>query len=222
MDKEININLTTVAQNRQLISQMGANLGTQYFAVESKDIWQGGSEGFEKDKREITQGVKNGFILNRSPRKINLKSKDIVCVCVDRDADLANPDSEGDMVIKINPRPDGTADVVLPIESASLRAGTVTADVIAKALKGDEKNFFLNPKLVVAIVNEHNNKEVTRLKEIRSRIDSMIQNMQSAIATNNQKAQGYEDQWVKSAIPGINMHEVIGGQKSAVIIEQND
>ena len=74
--KTLNVNVVPeiVSKNTQLISKVGGLAGTQVFKVETRMAWQGGQEGFEKDKRAVETGEKKGFILNRSPRRLLAKT----------------------------------------------------------------------------------------------------------------------------------------------------
>ena len=69
--KEIDVTVTTkVSQNRQLASQIGANLGTAFHKIECRNVWKGGDEGFEKDKKAIASGESKDFIRRIKTLKI--------------------------------------------------------------------------------------------------------------------------------------------------------
>lgn len=218
MDKEnkIDITVTTaVSQKRQLVSQIGANLGTAYHKVETRECWQGGKEGFENDKKAIASGLSKGFILNRNPKKYMLKSYDILGTQVIKDP------ITGQIGVAVNAKSDNSCDLFLPLDESSLRVGRATADAVADALKGTGKNFFLNPKLVVTLINQGNEAEANELHKIADACLAMERSIRSAIADNNNKAEVYETEWLKSAVDPVDIKEVLNGNNTATItIEQ--
>lgn len=212
---DVNIVPNVVAENMQLISKVGANVGTQIFKVEVRYAWQGGQEGFEKDKRAIELGEKKGFILNRSPRRILAKNILVAGVCLVNDID-------GDVCIAINPKEDGTADMMLPINDKTLDVmGKTTADAIREVIRGEKDHFFLDGKTLVQIINASIKKEVQYLEELRENINKMIGTLNSDIKTNERKAQEVNDAWNKSALP-VNLEMPSGVNGTNVHITVND
>ena len=212
---DVNIVPNVVAENMQLISKVGANVGTQIFKVEVRYAWQGGQEGFEKDKRAIELGEKKGFILNRSPRRILAKNILVAGVCLVNDID-------GDVCIAINPKEDGTADMMLPINDKTLDVmGKTTADAIREVIRGEKDHFFLDGKTLVQIINASIKKEVQYLEELRENINKMIGILNSDIKTNERKVQEVTDAWSKSALP-VNLEMPNGVNGTNVHITVND
>ena len=212
---DVNIIPNVVANNTQLISKVGANVGTQIFKVEVRYAWQGGQEGFEKDKRAIDLGDKKGFILNRSPRRLLAKNILIAGVCLVNDVD-------GDVCIAINPKDDGTADMILPINDKTLDVmGKTTSDAIREAIRGEKDHFFLDGKALVAIINASMKKEVQYLEELKENITKMIGILNSDIKTNDRKAQEVADAWSNSALP-VNIEMPSGANGSNVHITVNN
>ena len=201
--KEVNININTpgVAQNVQLISKIGSNLGTQFCKVEVRMAWRGGEKGFEKDKLAIESGEKSGFILNQSPKRFLAKNFMIVGTILTKD-EITN-----DLVIVINPKADGTCDLRLPVNENTLRImGKTTSDAIVEAIKGEKDHFFLDIKTLVAVLNEYNKRQITMLEEHIANCQSMITTLKGDINDNEQKAKQSSDAWINSSLPqNLNM-----------------
>ena len=78
----MNINIsTTVANNRTPISMIGSNLGKQFFQVEVRDCWP----NFEAEKNAVQMENNQKLILNRSPHRYCIKSKDILSIALGTD-----------------------------------------------------------------------------------------------------------------------------------------
>ena len=198
MAKIIDVNVVPeiVAKHTQLISKVASTCGTQIFKVEVRMAWQGGQEGFEKDKRAIETGEAKGFILNRSPKRLIAKNILIAGVCLTKDVD-------GEYVIAINPKEDGTADMLLPINDNTLdMMGKTTQDAIAEAIHGEKDHFFLNGKVLVQILNAQMKKEIAALEQLRDNINKMINTLKGDIDSNDKKAEKAENDWVNSALSG--------------------
>lgn len=211
----IDVNVESkISKNCQMISQFGSRLGTQFYKAESREVWQGGKEGFENDKKAIANGESQAFILNRSPRKFLAKSHRITGTQIEKD------EITGDVVVLVNPDGKGGYDLCLPITNDLIRVGIVTQEAVAKALKGDDNSFFLNADNLVKILNHANEAEVRNLTELRSRIDKMIQNIQAGIAENKQKAELASKEWTDSAI-SPDLSNVINRTATGVIVTQS-
>lgn len=212
---DVNVIPNVVIGNTQLISKVGANVGTQIFKVEVRSAWQGNTEGFEKDKRAIETGEKKGFILNRSPRRLIAKNILIAGVCLVNDMD-------GDVCIAINPKDDGTADMLLPINENTLEVmGKTTADAIAEAVKGEKDHFFLDGKVLVSVINAAMKKEIQYLEELKENINKMVTTLKGDISLNEKKAQEVADAWNNSALP-VNVVMPTGTSGANVHITVND
>lgn len=212
--QNIDVNVTTkVAKHRQLVSQFGSNLGTQFFTIEGREIWAGGKEGFEAAKKAIIDGTDKGFILNRSPKKFLLKDHEILCTLVCKD-----PITE-EVGVAINPDGKGGYDLFLPLNKDIIKAGAVTAENIAAALRGEKQEFFLNAKAVVDLINRANQQELDKLKTLREAISKMEQNLMGAIADNKKKAEEAEQQWTASAVE-TGIEEVLGGTATGIIVSK--
>lgn len=211
----IDVNVESkISQNCQMIGQVGSRLGSQFYKTESREVWQGGKEGFENDKKAIANGETRAFILNRSPRKYLAKSYRITGTQIVRD------EIAGEVVILINPDGKGGYDLCLPITKDLVRAGVVTQETVTKALKGEDNSFFLNADSLVKILNHANEAEVRNLTDLRNRIDKMIQNIQSGISENKQKAELANKEWNDSAI-APDLSDVINKTATGVIVTQS-
>lgn len=212
---DVNVIPSIVTGNTQLISKVGANVGTQIFKVEVRHAWQGGQEGFEKDKRAIETGEKKGFILNRSPRRLLAKNILIAGVCLVNDVD-------GDVCIAINPKENGSADMILPINEKTLDVmGKTTAEAIAEAIKGEKDHFFLDGKTLVSLINGTMKKEVQYLEELKENISKMIGTINADIKLNEKKAQEVDDAWNNSALPTqVDMPATPSGSNVHIVVNQ--
>jgi hypothetical protein len=210
---DVNIIPSIVTGNTQLISKVGANVGTQIFKVDVRYAWQGGKEGFEKDKRAIELGEKHGFILNRSPRRLLAKNILIAGVCLVEDVD-------GEVCIAINPKEGGNADMVLPINEKTLDImGKTTADAIKEAIKGEKDHFFLDGKTLVSILNAAVKKEVQYLEELKENITKMIGTLNADIKLNEKKAQEVAEAWSNSALPvDVQMPSGVNGSNVHITV----
>lgn len=201
--KTIDINIATpgVANNVQLISKIGSNLGTQFFKVDVRMAWQGAQEGFERDKRSIESGESKGFILNRSPRRFIARNILIAGTILTKDP------INDELGIAINPHEDGTCDLFLPVNDQTLRVmGKTTQDAIAEAIKGEKDHFFLDAKTLTKVLNDANRREIAALEELITKCQKMIVTIKGDISNNDQKAKMVEDAWVNSAVkPDISM-----------------
>ena len=95
---DVNVIPQIVVGNTQLISKVGANVGTQIFKVDVRLAWPCANKNeFEAEKRKYETGEKKGFILNRSPRRLLAKNILITGVCLVKDP------MDDEICIAINP-----------------------------------------------------------------------------------------------------------------------
>lgn len=212
----IDVNVESkISKNCQMISQFGSRLGQQFYKAEGREVWQGGKDGFEKDKASIANGESKAFILNRSPRKFLVKSHRIVGTQIVKD------EITGEVVVLVNPDGNGGYDLCLPITNDLVRVGVVTQETVAKALKGEDNSFFLNADNLAKILNHANEAEVRNLTDLKNRIDKMIQNIQAGIAENKQKADAAAKEWTDSAITP-DLSDVMNHTATGVIITKTE
>jgi len=196
--KQIDVNIIPqlIANNTQLISKIGSNFGTQFFKVEVRKAWQGGQEGFERDKKAIENGEKKGFILNRSPRRLIAKNFLIANIGLVKD-----PLNDDEIGIAINSKEDGSCDLFLPLTDNILKSmGKTTADAIAEAVRGEKDHFFLDGKTLAKILNDQMRREIQYLEEHIQVCQKMIVTLKGDISNNEMKAKQEEDNWINSAL----------------------
>lgn len=212
-EKTVDININTVVPGvRQTASLIGALLGKAYATVEGRDTWQGGKEGFEHDKAAALSAGSAGLITNRSPRKFMLKTQDILA------AQFYVQPLTNQAGIVINLRPDGSYDMFFPLDGTNpMVAEKSVADAISEALKGEGQNFFLDPKKVVAVINEGNRAEVKNIDALISVLSKQKQNILTAINENEKKASDIEKQWVDSKVNGVDIKDVMASNGSAIL-----
>jgi hypothetical protein len=202
MEKTIDVNI--VAGVRQSASIIGALLGKAYSTVESKTIWQGGQEGFERDKAAANATNSAMLITNRSPKKYSLKTQDIIS------AQFYVQPITGQQGIVINLRQDGKYDMFFPLDGHNpIAVEKPVADAISDALKGEGENFFLDPKTVAAVINEANKAEIKNIETLITSLSKMKQNLQGAVVENEKKAAEIEKQWIDSKVNGIDIKTVM-------------
>ena len=128
---DVNVIPEQVVKNTQLISKVGANVGTQIFKVEVRNAYPFATDQeFEAEKRKYETGEKKGFILNRSPRRLLAKNILIAGVCLVKDID-------DELCLAINPKEDGSADMLLPVDNSAIdRLGKADQDAIKAAIRG--------------------------------------------------------------------------------------
>ena len=211
--KEIEINISNVLQNnRQAASYAGAMLGKAYTVVESRDCWQGGSDGFENDKKlAATAGVAM-LVTNRSPRKYILRTQDII------GAQVHQNKLTGEVGIAINLRPDGSYDLFLPLNGKNpVVVEKPMEDAISDALTGEGENFFLDAEKVAGIINAANKNEVKSIDALIASLSKMKQNIQGASVENEKKATEIAKEWSDSKLAGIDIKSVLGGGAPATV-----
>jgi hypothetical protein len=200
---DVNIANSVVDSHVQTISQVGSLTGKKFFKVEVRYAWQGGKDGFEKDKMAISSGSSKDFIPNRSPRRLCVKDFLIAGVIITKNVD--NEDC-----LAINPKENGTCDLLLPINDNMLSAlERSDAEAVKEAINGEKDHFFLKADVLVKIVNDAMKAEVARLEKLISSCQKMVQTLKSDIIDNERKAKDAEERWIKSAVsPAV---EISGG-----------
>lgn len=205
---DVNIN-TTLAGARQTASLIGGLLGKAYATVEARDIWQGGKEGYERDKAAAATSA--ALITNRSPRKFMLKTQDILGAVT-----YQQPMTK-QIGIAINLRSDGTYDMFFPLDGTNpVIAEKPIADAVSDAIHGEGNNFFLEPTKVVNIINEGNRAEIKNIDNLVSSLLKMKQNLLTAVNENEKKAAEIEKEWINSKVDGVGIKEVIAGSAATL------
>ena len=203
--KEIEVNISTVlSNNRQAASYAGAMLGKAYTVVEARDCWQGGSEGFENDKKAANTPGVAALVTNRSPKKYILRTQDII------GAQVHQNKLTGEVGIAINLRADGTCDLFLPLNGKNpVVVEKPMEDAISDALTGEGENFFLDAEKVAGVINAANKNEVKSIDNLITALSKMKQNIQGAIIENEKKATEIAKEWSDSKLNGIDIKSVL-------------
>ena len=199
------INKTVIANNRTPLSIVGANLGRQYHKPEARATWP----DFEKTELAVKQGNNVEIILNRAPRRYRMVGYDIINVTV-------NQDAVGATNVYLNKGVDG--EVCIPVGAGMEQIGKVSDDAIGDALRGNENVIFADANKLSTKLNILNAAEKRRLVELRSNIDKFIQQIDSAISENDQKARTYVRELTES-IPKNNMDSSEEGTKIVITNE---
>lgn len=183
MKQEVNINLeiaSQVAKHRPEIGTVGSCLGAQF----SKPQASACLPEYEKTIQEAKDGGNVALTLNRSPRKFRAITVDVISTKVTADIDNT-------VVILVNEGLD--SEIRIPVNSDMTKAGLVTDDAIAKALKGEDTNIhFSDLDKLVKCLNILNQNEIARLTAVAADIEKAKQRIQSAIAENLNKAEKYK------------------------------
>ena len=216
-NKQIDVNIQNVIPStRQAASFIGALLGKAYSEVECKEIWAGGKDGFEKDKKAAaTPGVAM-LITNRSPKKYTLRTKDIVGA----QFHMVGFGENQQVGVAINLRPDNTYDLFFPLNGGNnpVIVQKAMSDAISDALHGEGDNFFLDAEKVAVVINDANKAEVKNIENLIAALTKMKQNIQGAIIENEKKAAEIGKQWIDSKIDGVDIKDILAGNNAPSVI----
>lgn len=175
----IEVNMQVVANNRKPISTIGSTLGGKIFKPSVREAWP----NFDNEKKDVETNDNIELILNRSPRRYRMKDIDILSVSIHKDA-------TGTSKIFFNENTDN--EFTIPVERGMERFGIVNDNAIADALRGDASKIFADPRKLTNVLNTFNRDEKTRLMNLKSKIERMIQQVDATISENEQKSANYE------------------------------
>lgn len=220
MEKIIDINFIpdVVRDNMQLVSKISSLNGTPVFKVEVKDAWFGADEAsksFEEEKRKYETGELKGFIPNRTPRGLCMKTILIGGVIIAKDPIT----DEYNLVI--NP---GTENAwPLPITPDTLKVmDKTTAEAVAEVIRGEKDSFFIDGKNLSAILNAVMDRDIKYLDELIEKANKAKVRLKGYIAENTRKANAVADAWVKSALPeNVDVPGTVGGSKVHIAVTEN-
>jgi hypothetical protein len=173
------------ADNRPELRLLGGTLGTKYFKAEARAAIL----NFEERKVEVERSGNIDMILNRTPRRFYVKDYDVQSVALVTDA-------LGSAKVVLNQGKDEA--VSIPISSDGKTFSNVTDDALGKALRGDQSIVFSNAKKLVDQINTLNRDEKERLLKLAEEIKKSIQQIDSAIASNDKKVSDYYKELAKS------------------------
>lgn len=215
---DVNVIPELVTKNTQLISKAGSLTGTQIFKVEVRNAYPFATDAeFEAEKRKYDTGEKKGFILNRPPRRMRAKNILIAGVCLVKDID-------DDLCIAINPKEDGSADMMLPVDNSAIdRLGKTDQEAIKAAIRGEKDSFFLDGKTLVKFLNALMQKDIEHLEALKEQINKMITTLKGDIDDNNKKAKQAHDAWAESPLPvDIQMPSGVTGSNVHITVTDKD
>lgn len=179
MNKEVTINMA-IGPNRPFISKVGSTLGCQFSKPEAVSCLP----DYEKKIQAAKDNNNIEIVLNRPARKFRAITVDVISTKVTTDLD-------GTAIILVNEGLD--SELRIPISPDMTKAGIVTDDAVAKALKGEDTNIhFSDLEKLVKILNVLNQNEKNRLTRVREDIDLAIKRIDSAIAENVKKVEVYK------------------------------
>lgn len=202
MNKDVNIAL--IEERRQPIGRLGSNLGGAYFTTGAKETWP----KFDEKKMAIERAGNNDLILNRSPRRYEIRDHVILSQAVETNA-------AGVVKVVFNP---GTEDEAKASVIAGAGAfGMPTEDAVKDALRGENRIFVDGPALCKR-ANEYNQDEVDRLTVLIDALVAQRNAIKSTMTANTKKAEAY----VRSIVDSTP--KVVGkdGDSVAIVVEKAD
>lgn len=180
------VNMNIVAENLGQISVLGSHLGGKYFKAAAKETWT----DFDNQKRTAELNPENGgFILNRSPRKFEVRDFDVIAQTI-----KTNPIDNTTCVV-FNPGLDSEAEAT--IVAGEMGFGQTTDEALLEALKGEKRIFANGPKLL-AKVNDLNQHELDRLTALIKALNAQKDSIISTMKANEKKVNDYEEALSKS------------------------
>lgn len=212
--KNIDINIqAAIPASRGIGSMVGSLVGQAYHKVESRNTWQGGDQGWDNDNEKIRQGLSTMLIPNRPIKKYMLKDVDIFNACY---YSRGAGDSK-EVGIAINLHEDGTFDQFFPLNKDIFKLVKSTPDAINDALKGQGDNFFLNPSAVARVINDANRVEVSAVDNLIKALNSIKQNLVTAINENQKKAEKFAKELQETKVETVDFRDILKGEVGAMV-----
>ena len=212
--KNIDINIqAAIPASRGIGSMVGSLVGQAYHKVESRNTWQGGDQGWDNDNEKIRQGLSTMLIPNRPIKKYMLKDVDIFNACY---YSRGAGDST-EVGIAINLHEDGTVDQFFPLNRDIFKLVKSTPDAINDALKGQGDNFFLNPSAVARVINDANRVEVSAVDNLIKALNSIKQNLVTAINENQKKAEKFAKELQETKVETVDFRDILKGEVGAMV-----
>lgn len=181
---ELNMNCVTPFLGQ--ISVLGSHLGGKYFKAAAKETWT----DFDNQKRTAELNPENGgFILNRSPRKFEVRDFDVIAQTI-----KVNPVDNTTCVV-FNPGLDSEAEATMV--AGEMGFGQTTDEALLEALKGEKRIFANGPKLLTK-VNDLNQHELDRLTTMIKALNAQKDSIISTMKANEKKVNDYEEALSKS------------------------
>ena len=179
MNKEVTLSVA-IAPNRTAISTVGSSLGCSFSKPEASSCLP----DYDKKIQEAKNIGSVDIVLCRAPRKFRAITTDVVSTKVTTDLD-------GTVIVLVNEGLE--SEIRIPVNSDMTKAGVVTDEAVAKALKGEDSNIhFSDLEKLTKILNNLNQNEKARLVKVREDIDLALKRIDSAIAENIKKVETYK------------------------------
>ena len=202
---EVNMNIVT--ENIGKISALGSHLGGKYFKTAAKETWT----DFDNQKRAIELDASGlGFILNRSPRKFEVRDFDVIAQAI-----RTTPDNT--TVVVFNPGTDSEAEAT--IIAGETGFGQATDEALTEALRGENRIFANGPKLL-AKINSYNQHELDRLKGLIKVLQAQADSIISTMKANEKKVNDYEANVAKSMAALKPVGSDNGGGSVQIVVEK--
>jgi hypothetical protein len=153
------------------------------------------------------------LIPNRPIKKYMLKDVDIFNACY---YSRGAGDSK-EVGIAINLHEDGTFDQFFPLNRDIFKLVKSTPDAINDALKGQGDNFFLNPSAVARVINDANRVEVSAVDNLIKALNSIKQNLVTAINENTKKAEKFAKELQETKVETVDFRDILKGEVGAMV-----
>lgn len=201
--KEIEVSLNPIRGNVMAISK-ALPVGAAYYTVNAKEA----DKDYDKKKSAMLANPNNpDFILNRSPRWIELRTNNVI-------EQKFITDIDGTKQVVFNPGTDSEAKAtVIAGESGFFQT---TDEAVKDALHGQAR-IFADGASICARINSINRAEQDRLKAVVKSLNSMIDAIESIINANTAKVTEIAEQMAKYK-PAVNI-STPAGPVSVVITE---
>jgi len=187
MNKEVETQLDSV---RGQVRAVGAMLpvGSKYYTVHAKDI----DQQFAKKQAALQADPASPMLLlNRSPRVIMVRDHDVI-------EQIFKTEVDGTKMVVFNPKTEDEANAT--IIAGNTNIFQTTDEAFRAALTGQRPVFASGIKTATK-ANVLNQAELDRLTDVKKIIDSYIDTLKSAIASNTKKVKDYEEAIAKFKQP---------------------
>ena len=212
MDKTIDIKIqTAIPTSRGIGSMVGSLVGQAYHKVESRNCWAGGDDGWKADNAKVDAGLSVMLLPNRPINKYVLKYVDIA------NASYYQRPVTGEVGIALNLRPDGTFDQFFPLNKDIFNLVKGTPEAIDAALKGEGDNFFLNPIVVAAVINDANKSQQNAVRALIAALQKIDQGLTSAINDNVKLGEKFRKELADTKIETVDFREILKGEVGAMV-----
>lgn len=177
-----------VSQHRSNLQNLGGQLGSQFFQVESRECILEFAQKLQKVKAEGN----NDLIVNRSPLRYAMIARDIINIGTYPGI------KEGSYNLQINRDSDGVAEITIPLTDNMNDYSKTTEEAIKAALKGDTSKVFSDPRKTAELLNTANNAELARVRSLISTLQKVEQQLNTTIEANRKKVTDFYAQGSKT------------------------